>query len=510
MSETNAQTKAEVVRESEIGTKREILEFSVVLPETDVSKILSASASVTIDKFEALLGELSFSGEACLNLVYALEDGTISSHKTCQDFNGKFESLAIDPSTLVKILPNILEIQVENGTGNSIKVKVLLENTFFAMKNQEINVFENTDDNVFVKESEMTLSKHKSRNCSTFSQTSIFETKVPVKNILNITSGAIIGKVDVLDEIVVFEGEVITKVLYSSNEDNSRLICLSNKDIFREEIEDANAERENLVWAGATVLQKEIEETIDSENKTIEIAIPIKICYDLFENKTIKTTADAFSTTNELNLTTEAFITTEVVGNETFDNKIDGTISLNEQALRVDKILAVDGAYLTTISENFENGELKSEGLVHLNLIYLNDDEESTNAVSLEIPYSFKEKISAESPARVQTKSQIVEIDASVKRGKDIYIDGKIKTEVWILKDKENAIITEAQIGEAFEERDGAVEIYFAQEGKTMWDVAKDMKVSEEILKQQNPEVVEPFGQSEKIVFFNQIQLDDK
>lgn len=508
MSETNAQTKVEAVREDEIGSKREIIEFSVVLPESDVSKILSASATVSIDKYEALLGELSFEGEAYLNLVYSLENGEITSNKTCQNFSGKFENLGIDPSSLVKIIPNILEIQVENGTGNSIKVKLSVENTFSVMKNQEINVFESSDNDVFVKQTQTPLLKHKSRNCANFVQNSVFETKIPVKNLLSVSSGAIINKADALDGIVVFEGEVFTKILYSSNEDRPRLVCLSNKDMFREEVEDENASREDHVWAGAVALWKDIEENINSENKTIEISVPVKICYDLFETQTITATEDAFSTTHELNLTTEAFITTEIVGNESFDNKIDGSVSLDEQALRVDKILAVDGAYLTPLSQNYENGELSSEGLVHVNLVYLNDDEDSTNSVALEIPYSFKEKIASDAPLRIKTTSQIVEIDATVKRGKDIYVDGKIKTEAWLLKDAQKAIVSDAQLGDELEPRDGAVEIFFAQEGQTMWDVAKELKVSEEVLNTQNPDVVQPFGQNEKIVYFDQIMLD--
>ena len=86
MDNSASQTKAEAVRNYEIGSKQDIIEFSVNLPEENVSRILSASASVVIDKHEALLGELSFSGEACLNIIYSLDDGTILSNKSCQNF----------------------------------------------------------------------------------------------------------------------------------------------------------------------------------------------------------------------------------------------------------------------------------------------------------------------------------------------------------------------------------------------------------------------------------------
>lgn len=508
MEESVSQTKAESALDREIGTKREQLEFSIMLPEENVSKVLSASASIAIENFEVLLGEVSFSGEACLNIVYSLDDGTISNNKSCQEFSGKFENLAFDPSSLVRIIPNVLDVSIEKGTGNSIRVKISLENSFSVVKNQEINLCSNYDETIYVKESQIELLKHEKRNCYNFVQNSIFETKLPVGKILNVSSSAVVNKAEPLDGIIVFEGETITKLLYLTEDDRPLLVSLVNKDMFREEVEDDNATREKTVQGYAATLSKDIEESINAENKTVEIDVPVKICYDLFEMNGIIVCDDAYSTEKEINLTTEAFISTELVKTDVFDNKIDGNITLDEETLRIDKVLAVDGAYLTTQSEVYQNGELQSEGVVHLNIIYLNDEEENVNSVSVEIPYSFKEKIGDDENFRVRTNSQIVEIDATAKRGRDIYIDGKIRTQVWLLKDKENAVVSEIVSGEKYAERDSAIEIYFAEEGKTFWDVAKELHVSEEELKEQNREIVEPFASQEKIVYFEQYKVD--
>ena len=507
MENSASQTKAEAVREINVGTKQENLEFLVALPEENISKILSASASVVVDKYEALLGEISFSGQACLNIVYVLEDGTISSYKTCQDFSGKFENLSFDPSSLVKILPNVLDISIENANGNSIKVKLSIENTFNLTKNQEISLFSCEDANVFVKQTESRLCTHTNRNCSSFSQTTVFETKFPVGKILSTSSIAVVNKTSVLDGIVVVEGDVVTKLLYSTEEDRPILVSLINKDSFREEIEDQSAVKDQQVIAWTVVKNGELEENIDQENKTLEVVVPIKVCYDIFacENKLL--VADAFSTENQLNLTTEAFVSSEIVGLETFDTRIDSGVSVGEDIPRIDKILAVDGAYLTQTSQSFENGELSAEGVVHLNVIYLNDEQESINAVSIEVPYSYREKLSLKG-SNACGVDQIVEIDASVKRGRDIFVDGKIKTQVLVSNEVQTAVISRAEIGEKLEERDGALEIYFAQEGKTFWDVAKDLKVSEEELKAQNPDIVEPFEKDEKLIYFQQYLID--
>ncbi len=508
MSSNANQTKAEVVKQSVLDLKKEQYEFTIPLPE-NVANVLSASANITITNFEVLMGQVNFSAEVCLNIIYSLDDGTISNYKTCENISGKFEDLGLDPNTLVKILPNIIDIEIEKvENGNSLRIKLSLEYEMDMIKNQEISVYKNQDENTYVKENDIEISKHILRNCFNFNQKTIFDTKVPVRQILNTTSTAIINKCEALDGMVAFEGEITTRLLYSSEDDRPVVVSLINKENFREEFEDTKSTKSSMIEAYARVIQREIEETINKEGKTVDVTVPVRICYDLFERTPVTITVDAFSTLNEVNLTTEAFLSNQVSGYEVIENKIDGSVTLDEQALRIDKILAVDGAYLTTTNQIFEDGELRLEGIIHLNIIFLNDEEEKINSISIEIPFSFKENI-GENELDLKTESNIVEIDAIVKRGRDVYVDGKVKTTVWINKEIKNAIINSIEFGEPLPEKNGAIEIYFAREGETFWEVAKDLKISEETLKLQNPEIVEPFTQPEKIVYFDQKEIPE-
>ncbi len=109
----------------------------------------------------------------------------------------------------------------------------------------------------------------------------------------------------------------------------------------------------------------------------------------------------------------------------------------------------------------------------------------------------------------MKTENFLIEIDAVVKRGRDVYIDGKIKTAIWLNKEIKNAVVTAVENGDPLPLRDGTIEIYFASAGETFWNVAKDLKISEQILKEQNTTVVEPFAQPEKIVYFEQKTLPE-
>lgn len=391
---------------------------------------------------------------------------------------------------MVKILPNVIDIEIEKAEGsNSIRVRLNLEYEINMIKNQEINVFRNEEENTYVKESEIEISRHIIRNCVNFNQSTIFDTKLPVRQIISTKSTAMINKADALDGMIIFEGEITTRILYTSEEDRPVIVSLINKEIFREEIEDARATQNSMVEAFARVMNRAIEEIINREEKTVEVKVPVRLCYDLFESTPVTITIDAFSTKNEINLTTEAFLTSKVAGYEVFENKIDGSVTLDNQAMRIDKVLGIDGVYLTITNQTYTDGELMVEGMIHLNIIFLNDEQERVNSISIEVPFSFTEKI-GDGELELKLENILVEVDAVVKRGRDIYIDGKIKTAVWMNKEIKNAIVSSIENGDLLPERDGTIEIYFAGQGGTFWDVAKDLKISEETLKLQNPEIV--------------------
>lgn len=508
MSNNANQTKAEVVKQSILETKREQYEFTIPLPE-NVQNVLSVDANVTITDFEVLMGQVNFTGEACLNIIFSLTDGVMSNFEECETFTGRIENIGLDPNILLKIVPNVIDIEINKAeNSNSLNVKLTLEYELNTIKNQEIEVFKNEDPNVFVKESEIDISRHIARNCTSFSQTTIFDTKMPVKQILNTTSTAMITKADSLDGMVVFEGEITTKILYTTEEDRPVIISMTNRENFREEVEETRATKNSMIEAFARVMNRTVESKINSEEKTIEVTVPIRLCYDLFETKPVTITIDAFSTSNEVNLATEAFLSNQVSGYEVIENKFDGNITLDSQNLRIDKILAVDGAYLTTTGQNFQDGDLQIEGIIHLNIIFLNDEQEQVNSISIEIPINFKKNI-GERDMNLKIENFLTDIDAVVKRGRDIYIDGKIKTAIWLNREVKNAIVTSIENGDPLLERDGTIEIYFANPGEDFWSVAKDLKIPEDLLRSQNTEITEPFTQAEKVVFFNQKNIPE-
>ena len=498
-------TNENVLLETNLGTKTENIETLINLSGKDVSKILSVSACLFVDGTEILLGEITYGGNLQLNVVYLTNAGNVENLQTSTPISSKYENALLNLNSAVKIVPNIVSNEIENLSPENIKVKTLAELLFNQAQNQDINIYLGGQDNVFVNQSELPLSNFAGKNCTEFSESINFESKTPIDSVVSVISSAIIKSAETLNNVVVLEGEIYAKIIAKTKDDPFKLITLSGFSSFKEEIEDGNVNSNQIINTTIKVNCPGVTTTLSEDFTSVDVFVPVKVCYNLYETKNVQIVTDAYSTTNEIALTTAGFNSTEILKSDIFNIKIDGNISLNEDLPRIDKVLAVDGEYITFTNVSHFNKELLIEGILHANILYLNDNNNNINSVNVEIPFSQKENtdISGDNIS-VCITALLYDVDAVVKRGRDVYIDAKMKVLANFAKTTSNAIISNVEIGEEIESNTTSIEIYFAKEGQTMWDIAKDLKVSKELLLKQNENLPEIMTGNEKVIFFNE------
>ena len=56
-------------------------------------------------------------------------------------------------------------------------------------------------------------------------------------------------------------------------------------------------------------------------------------------------------------------------------------------------------------------------------------------------------------------------------------------------------------VGE-LEPKDSAIEVYFAKSGERVWDIAKGLKVSSEMICNQNPDITDPLEKDQNIAIY--------
>lgn len=470
--------------------------------DDEISKILSISSSSEIENYEVLSSQVNYNGKIVLNVIYVNQNGELNNAKAVCSFSQKYENDDIEIDQKMDIDSNIVDVKIDRIFNDNVKLFVIIQNRFSASKNQTLTMLEKSND-YFSKTKQIQVPFKKAEGEENFVEKTLIETKHKIKKILNVECKSILSDMESGNNFVVVSGEVITNVLYVTEEEEPQIISVKQSIKIREEIECVGAHKESKTKAKIYVKNENITALLEEseEDSNIKVETPIKISYEVFENNEIEAVCDLYSVSHNLEIKKQNFVISEYVETKFFESKIEGNVTIDSQQPRIDKLLAVDAQYLTESNSFVQDGYLIVEGVAYATLIYLSDEEPLLNSVQIEIPYSLKEKVDTEN-INVRSLSFLSDTDITVRRGREIMFDGKVKTIALFTSEVEEEIMTEVSKISEVEKSEEAIEIFFAEPNQTFWDIAKEGKVQEEILKMQNSDIIEPFSRKEKIVYY--------
>ena len=191
-------------------------------------------------------------------------------------------------------------------------------------------------------------------------------------------------------------------------------------------------------------------------------------------------------------------------GVEYIDGKIEGSVTLSDNNPRIDKYLCTTNVRVINSNHYVKDGMLIIEGIASANVIYLNDELGEVLSVEIEIPYILDKKVDFENDVVLEPMVCIHDVDVMVKRGREIYFDARAKACVNVTKKAMVQLVSNVNSVGELEPKDSAIEVYFAKSGERVWDIAKGLKVSSEIICNQNPDITDPLEKDQNIAIYYQ------
>ena len=491
--------------------KKKLLErsqFNVecnIVADAHVDKVLSVCHTAETESAEVLNGVVNFGGQIDLCVLYLTVDGEIGTTNCSCPFSSKFEDDDIIVGDKIAIKVDVEESQVISVDGESIRVNCSCVQIGTLILNRDIACVKAEDESICVKEEEMLIETFVGEAKECFSVESNLSIREPIKRVMFTDCQATIKAVESGVNFVSVSGEVISRILYLTEQD--RFETCYTTEPFKEEIELEGTTRDSLSEAKVCVKKNSVKCEIEQLERgvALKITTPIEVRVTSYQEQSQMVVNDIYSVQNELEITTESFDMTKQLPSDYFEAKIDGTLTLDEDSLRVDKILFVSGANLTTTNCYLKNGELFVEGVTKTNVAYLNDETSSINSVIIEVPFVVSDKSSAIcETAAIDVDLHLVDVDVVVKKGREFYFDAKVKVKASYACNEICAVISQINIAGEHEEKDCAIEMVYAVEGQTAWDLAKTLKVKEEMICLQNPDIKFPLEKDENIVVYYQ------
>lgn len=474
-----------------------------IATEVEIDKILSVCHTAQVENAEILNGCINYAGALDVCILYCTVDGEIGTINSSCPFSSKFEDECVKVGDKVRIDVNVEDCQIESLTGSSIKLGCLCVQSATLILCRDVNYVASGDENMCMKEDEMIVDVLVGQAKEIFTVESEMSIKEPIKKLLMTDSQVSVKSVESGVNFVSVGGEVVTRLLYLTEKDRFESCYVTEN--FKEEIELDGVTRESVSEAAAFIKRGSVKCEIDNDEKGVEIklTIPVEIKVTSYQEKSERVVKDLYSTTCELEVSTESFEMTRQIPSESFEAKIDGTLSLDDEQPRVDKIMFVGGSNLNISNSFIRDGEVFVEGVAKTNVIYLNDETNSLNSVTIEVPFVVSDKAAVET-GEVCASAVLYDVDVVVKKGREFYFDAKIKVNISYDCDEIGAVISSVNLAGEYAERDCAIELVFANGGQTAWDVAKAFRVTEQTILLNNPDVTFPLESDENLIVYYQ------
>ena len=502
MSSEKSFDKFNVSKRRKVGEEQFAVECNLSIESgEEPQKVLSASAISNVDNLTSN-NETTVNGKLTLNVIYLTNDNLVGSQVSVCPWTAKVSG---ETTGYVYATSKVVEKNVESINGTNVKVVCILEVSVYEVSNCEINSISSQREDVCLKEKELETTCLFTTSEQSFIEENSLTVKEKVKSVLSYQSGVILKSYSPGYNFVTLQGDIVTRLVYVVDDNRDKICTTIVTNSFKQELEIEGVTKDDLLEAMANVNHSEVSVTIDeNESDTaIKVNIPINAKVLVFRKNMVMTISDLYSTQNKINSTTESYSENTLLGCDYFESKVEGNLVLSDDTLRVDKLLGVTGEGFVESNVYNQNGEITIEGVAFGSLVYLNDETGTINSVEVEFPFVVSEKAKYDD-AELSVKITLTDIDAMVKRGREVFFDAKLKASVCYYEDKTNAVITNIEFGEEINLHTHPIEVYFASSGESLWEIAKELKVKDSFILEQNPNLVDPLEKDEKIVLYFQ------
>ncbi len=477
-----------------------------------IEKILSVNTCVDVNMpIECLTGECVVSGKLITNIVFACEDGEVGSQTSVSSFSYKIvnEQFCIDSKLNLKA--TCVNSDVEKCNEKLIKVTSTINFDCVLIKNLENTYLSEVENNTFIKQEEQEIVSLSDSCCEKFEESLNATVKTGVKKILSTNVDCNIKSWETGLGFVQVEAELHAKVLYVDGQEISELETITVTKNVKQEIEFSGVTKESEVDVFCLINHEgvvvELAENQEGGDVTIDITVPIFVCVNEFKSSKMLMASDVYSTENVISVERCHADCCVNLKPEFIDKKIEGSLFLEESKPRIDKYVATTNLCSIVSNHYVKEGVLYIEGVASATVIYLNDDIGGLCSVDIEIPFVVDKEVDCDESVIVEAYVHLMDEDVSIKRGREIYFDARVNCMVNLTCCKKVQSITEINNISKLPERESAIEIYFAKAGETFWDIGKTLKISSEIIRNQNPELMDPLDKDQNIALYFQKEI---
>lgn len=502
MFEPNFTKVISSVRKS-IGSTQSLVEIKIPTTDNDVKKIYSVGAKSSIVSSDNEGKELVYTGLVDFQAVY--EEGGIKASNYSAEFKDKYLSDDVLDGEVV-VTSNVIDVTSEVVSGG-IKVVAVVEVYIDLIVSDEINVLVGaTGEDCHCSTNDISYTTYlgKATEKIEVSEDIVLE---DVSNILMVTPCVGLYKVDGNDNFISIEGCVNLDVCYLDNSPKASVRSTFKKINFDYDVPFDGVNKESIINSIVSAVYNEIKISTEIEDGKGRMSVLVPIVYScyVFDEKTISVVEDVYLERQYLSITCENFTSISEGTSLCFKDNISGVASIDDDAPFIDEILGVCTNNIVVANCKVVADRLIIEGIVNATVMYYTKEIDESISVLVEMPFAIEQKVNGK---YANTSTMCIEnISARSKRGKEIEVSASLSVFVDVYGVKSGCVISQIVLGDIKPQEDCSLYLYIVREGQSLWDIAKDVGVSQEKLLEQNQNIELPLRCGDKLVIYKPNQI---
>jgi len=325
-----------------------------------------------------------------------------------------------------------------------------------------------------------------------------FEVNYPIGEVLSYGCNAYLNSVTCGLGRIIFEGEAILTVKALPFAENNDIVKERKIIPFRYELDLDDAMPEMRASGNVEVVTTNVKVFADEAKSKSAVSVDVVLCFsgEAVSSQTVTLAEDAYV-------------------KESYSDVSHGEIEsscFNEQKCVTQKLtalagVAIDGGrVITSLGESVavysvkcENGLLTVDGGVKCDVVFKNADNGITS-VNAETPFSFDFTVEGIASS---VKVVLVDLNARVRNG-EIEIDAQLKVSYKSFIDKKVRYVDGITEKEKRNGLDSAISVYLPNGGDGIWEIAKELGVTEEEIRRYNGDLEFPLAENDRVIIYRQ------
>ncbi len=468
-----------------------------------IKKVLSITSAESISTCEMLSGEARFTGRVNFKVLFCDTEGKMHCMSHSADFSDKISEKRITAGMQGYLECSVMDTDTVSVSGGEIKLACVLDIQLMTDAGEQITHLKEGGGELFAQKETIEYCAMSGSGDESFSVSDERASKEKLSRILMCESQAAVRSAYAGIDCFIIEGVIITAVTCET-EDLAVCNVMLNTE-FKQEISGRGVMSGHDVAAAVTVkaVSASLEKDIESSSNIVKAEVTLAARATAYSQETAEIVTDAFCIENELNMATETFKISRFLLAKSFNEKIEGSASLDADMPSADTICAVCGGRMSIANAAAEKDKVRLEGLINTGVIYWNRETDTKNSVQVELPFS----ITLSAPGvreggTILARGIITDAAARIRKGTEIDISASVCISVQAFENREGFCVKEVEIGAERNLKMSAIAVYITKEGESLWDVSKALCTTPELIMSYNPGLKVPLTGNERILVY--------